>query len=87
MNSFRLLSVGLWLSSVGCVTWKPVDIPNSDPNLAAQQRAQKKQDEQNIEAFIAQHPELDDQTKTDLRAGTITIHEAMDRLHKQNPPH
>ena len=69
----------------GCISWKPATIYSSDPNQAAQQRLQDKNDKSNVEAFIAAHPELDPLTKKELRDGTITPAEALKRLEKKDP--
>ncbi len=68
----------------GCVHWQAVQINSSDPNLAAQQQMDNKTDADNVKAFIINHPELDAETKKELRDGSLTIHEALERL-KKNP--
>ena len=68
----------------GCVTWQAADITSSDPGLAAQQRAEAKTDSDNVQAFIVDHPELDAETKKELRSGDITVHEALERLKQRS---
>lgn len=60
----------------GCVTARPVHI-NSDPNQAALDRLEEKNEQANIEAFIAEHPELREGTKEALRDGTLSRHEVL----------
>ena len=69
----RTLSFLAVLSLSGCITFspKPVHI-NSDPNQEALERLEEKNAEDNLSAFIIDHPELDDRTKKDLRDGTIS---------------
>jgi hypothetical protein len=74
--------LGFLSLSPACVTWKPVDIANSDPNLARQQTMDKRVETGNAQAFIVDHPELDENTKKELRDGTISTHEALERLKK-----
>jgi hypothetical protein len=71
----------------GCVGWQPVQISNSDPNLAAQQRDERAFDADNVQAFIASHPDLDADTKKELRDGSLTVHEAQQRLKRQRSSH
>jgi hypothetical protein len=68
----------------GCVTWKPATIYSTDPSHAAQQRLEDQTNKSNVEAFIAAHPELDAETKRELRDGTITPAEALKRLEKKD---
>jgi hypothetical protein len=81
-KSFFLLAL-----LVGCsgVRWRPAQIHSEDPNRAQQQRIEETTAQANAEAFIAEHPELDEQTKKDLRDGTINPVEAQERM-KKNPP-
>ncbi|MBV9080412.1 MAG: hypothetical protein JO102_04750 [Elusimicrobia bacterium] len=68
------------LSACGsAVSFHPVTL-NSDPNQETLQRWDDQAEEQRVSAFIADHPELDAQTKKELRDGTISRHEALERL-------
>ena len=66
------------LGAAGCVEIRPMHI-NSDPNQEALERMEEKTEAQNVEAFIVDHPELDAGTKKELRDGTISRHEALER--------
>jgi hypothetical protein len=81
--AFRFLAAGVLLAGSGCVSWRPADISNSDPNLAAQQRTERHVESDNVSVFISDHPELDAETKKELREGRITLHEARARLKRQ----
>ena len=73
----------IFLMCSGC-TWsvKPIHV-NSDPNEEFRERMREKTELDNIEAFIAEHPELDAPTKKALRNGTISRHEALEELKKK----
>ncbi len=64
-----------------CVQIKTPHI-RSDPNQEHQERLEQKTEQSNVEPFISDHPELDEETKKELREGTITPHEAGRRLKK-----
>lgn len=75
-----LLFVGFFLA--GCKMMKPVRI-HSDPNQERQERMEEKVEQDNIQAFIINHPELTPEMKKALRDGSMTRHEASDILRKQ----
>lgn len=71
-----------------CNNPRPIRI-NSDPNQEAMDRMHDKMEEDDIELFIRKHADLDDQTKRELRDGTISRSEAARRARgslKYNPP-
>ena len=82
-RGFPVLAV---LALSGCITFspKPVHI-NSDPNQESLERLEEKNAQDNLSAFIIDHPEFDDQTKKDLRDGTISRKDAIERA-KAHPP-
>lgn len=55
---------------------------DSDPHLQDQERLREKIEETNTDVFIQEHPELDDQTKKDLRDGRISRKAAMEKIKK-----
>jgi len=72
------------LAFAACVKFqaKPVRII-SDPNQERQEQVGNQMEEANIEVFITDHPELDEETKKELRNGTITRHAALERTKKK----
>ena len=64
------------LLAAGCVTARAVHI-SSDPNQDALDRLEEKNESANVEAFIAQHPELSEGTRKALRDGTLSRHEVL----------
>jgi hypothetical protein len=63
----------------GCVTFKAPSM-SSDPNEEFRQRQEEKTEQANIDAFIIDHPELDEKMKKELRDGTMTPKEALEIL-------
>jgi hypothetical protein len=84
MKNTLLVMLSLWviMATSGCVAWRPVDIAHSDSALAQQQRTEQKVESDTVEVFIVDHPELDEQTKKDLRDGTVTIPVVLERMKK-----
>ncbi len=74
-----LLSV---LCLAGCGSPRPIHI-NSDPNQEALERMEEKTEQNNIDAFLADHPDLDGETRKGLRDGTVSRHEALERLKRR----
>jgi hypothetical protein len=72
----NLVLIALVLPLTACVAIKPVKI-HSDPNQERLERTEEKVERDNIEAFIAEHPELDAKTKKELREGTVSRSEAL----------
>ena len=68
------------------VSIKPVHL-NSDPNEEFRDEMREQAEESDIEAFIATHPELDSETKKELRDGTLTRHAALERLNNKKNSH
>jgi hypothetical protein len=56
---------------------------DTDPNEQDRQALREKQEIESIEAFIVEHPELDEQMKKDLRNGTISRKVALERLNQR----
>ena len=81
---YLMPSLILLALSAGCgsVRWKAANVPSSDFNRDQERRREEMLDRDNAAAFIAAHPELDDETRKELRDGTITPHEALERLKK-----
>ncbi len=77
---YKLVIVMLVLSA--CVKVAPIQI-NSDPNLERLERAQEDMEKDNVEAFIAEHPELDAETKKALRDGTMSRSAAEEKLKRR----
>lgn len=67
------------LALSACGTIQPIHI-NSDPNQESLERLEDRTEQNNVDAFIADHPELDAETRKGLRDGTISRHEALERL-------
>ena len=65
-------------------TLRPIRI-NSDPNQEALDRMHDAQEADNVEAFIAAHPDLDTLSKRQLRDGTLSRSEAGQRLKQKRP--
>lgn len=85
MRSSRTKSIWMVLCFLiplwGCgVTWGPARIYSDDPNRAQEQRAEDELAKAHAEAFIVDHPELDAETKKELRNGTLTPAGALDRI-------
>jgi len=72
------------LVTTACVRLHPIAI-DSDPNQERLERLQEKTEQENIEVFIAEHPNLDDDTRRELREGTISRNEALKRSQKTTP--
>ncbi len=87
-RALRLLSFLICAGLLGvaaCVSFHPVQM-DSDPNQLQQKQQDEKIDGANLEAFIAAHPELDSQTKKELRAGVIDRKEALRRHPEATTP-
>jgi hypothetical protein len=69
-----------------CVTIKPVQI-NSDPNQERLQRIEERTERDNVEAFIAEHPDLSVTMRKQLREGTLSRSEALEQLKKKPASH
>jgi hypothetical protein len=85
-NKANAVFLAIWtLLAGGCAPFHPVPM-NSDPATEAQMRMEQKNADADLEAFIADHPELDRQTKKELRAGTINRREALRRHPRAGEP-
>jgi hypothetical protein len=73
----NLVLIALVLPLTACVAIKPVKI-HSDPNQERLERTEEKVERDNIEAFIAEHPELDADMRKALREGTLSRAAALD---------
>jgi hypothetical protein len=83
----RLLLFGtMMMALAGCqVAAVPVRM-DTDARRQQQEKTREEVAQGNIEAFIAGHPDLDEKTKYELRKGTVSVHEVLDRLKNLKPP-
>jgi hypothetical protein len=84
MSRLRLfaLPASLALVLAACGPVRPIRV-NSDPNQEALDRLHDQVERDDVEAFIAAHPELDARTKRELRDGTISRREAAERMKRR----
>lgn len=78
----RLCATFLTLALMSCGHPLPIRI-NSDPNQEALDRLHDQTEADDVEIFIHIHPELDAQTRRDLRDGTVSRRTVAERLRRQ----
>jgi len=71
-----LFSVLFALSLAACGGARPV-VLRTDPNEEKQTQMEVDTEQSADEAFICQHPELDEKTKQELRNGTVSRRQVM----------
>lgn len=76
-----------WVLVIGFLTSCRVAVApvrvDSDPKQESRAKTQDKVEADAIEAFITEHPDMDEQMKQDLRDGTISRHVALERLNQR----